>query len=270
MTDGSASPLAEFAAQLRELREASGSPSYRVMAQRSHYSSSALAEAAQGRKLPSRALVEAYATACGADPVDWVARWKKVAAQDPPGEAPAPPPDRRVLTGGSARLIAVALVSAALAAVVTGTAVRGSAPTPVAQTATTSPSPSATGLPRLPANGADPVEAGCAADAVLLAHQPVVDRGKELGTLELKYSPACQAGWARFSQDAGVDTALAAVSVSAQDGRTALFADVPIDTRSIYTDVLHAAGTCLVATVAVTARDGIRTTTQTGCVAGPA
>src|SRR5438132_165283 len=46
-------PVSDFAAQLRELRQAAGNPGYRRLAQRAHYSAATLAAAASGRRLPS-------------------------------------------------------------------------------------------------------------------------------------------------------------------------------------------------------------------------
>jgi WD40 repeat protein/energy-coupling factor transporter ATP-binding protein EcfA2 len=88
-----------FAADLRQLREKAGSPTYREMSRRAHYSPAALSEAAGGRKLPSLAVTMAYVTACGGDPADWRSRWQEVIAesnaghQDPPlaeDDQPAP------------------------------------------------------------------------------------------------------------------------------------------------------------------------------------
>src|ERR1044072_8127238 len=45
--------LTAFAADLRRLREKAGKPTYRKLAALAHYSSSTLADAAGGRKLPS-------------------------------------------------------------------------------------------------------------------------------------------------------------------------------------------------------------------------
>src|SRR5690242_579251 len=72
--------LLRFAAELRRLREKAGSPTYRELSRRAHYSAATLSEAAGGRKLPSLAVTVAFATACGADPAEWQARWRAVIA----------------------------------------------------------------------------------------------------------------------------------------------------------------------------------------------
>ncbi|MDH6140969.1 hypothetical protein P3T35_002982 [Kitasatospora sp. GP30] len=67
-------PLALFALELRELRRQAGSPPYRRLAASTNYSASTLAEAAAGRRLPSDAVLAAFVTACGGDPVGWERR----------------------------------------------------------------------------------------------------------------------------------------------------------------------------------------------------
>ncbi len=83
--------LTHFAADLRRLREKAGSPPYRELAKRAHYSSTTLADAASGRRLPSLPVTQAYVRACGGDPSDWEARWHALAAElaGPAPDAPA-------------------------------------------------------------------------------------------------------------------------------------------------------------------------------------
>ncbi|EPH44765.1 DNA-binding protein [Streptomyces aurantiacus] len=86
-TDG---PVARFAVELRKLRQEAGTPSYRAMAQRAAYSVTALSQAAAGEKLPSLAVVRAYAEACGADPQEWERRRHEAArelADEPAADA---------------------------------------------------------------------------------------------------------------------------------------------------------------------------------------
>ncbi|WIX92457.1 helix-turn-helix domain-containing protein [Amycolatopsis sp. DG1A-15b] len=75
--DGSV--LSEFASDLRVLREKAGSPPYRELAQRAHYSSTTLSDAAGGRRLPSLAVTLAYVAACGGDRGEWERRWHAIA-----------------------------------------------------------------------------------------------------------------------------------------------------------------------------------------------
>ncbi|NEA99040.1 hypothetical protein G3I78_08120 [Streptomyces sp. SID13726] len=59
------------------LRERAGGPTYRAMAGRTRYSTSALSQAAAGDQLPSLALVLAYAEALEADAEEWEERWRQ-------------------------------------------------------------------------------------------------------------------------------------------------------------------------------------------------
>ncbi|MEU7478067.1 helix-turn-helix domain-containing protein [Lentzea sp. NPDC042327] len=88
--DEGESGLLQFAADLRRLRERAGSPTYRELGRRAHYSAAALSEAAGGRKLPSLAVTRAYAKACAADPDEWELRWRAVAETQPRAGADSP------------------------------------------------------------------------------------------------------------------------------------------------------------------------------------
>lgn len=79
--DGGDSPELRFAAALRSLRQRAGNPTYRVLAQRAHYSVTTLSNAAAGRALPSLAVTLAYVRACEGDAEDWERRWHDTAAQ---------------------------------------------------------------------------------------------------------------------------------------------------------------------------------------------
>ncbi|MEV4254768.1 hypothetical protein AB0J52_16585 [Spirillospora sp. NPDC049652] len=75
-TDG---PVARFALELRKLRAEAGGITYRAMAAQAHYSTATLADAAAGRRLPSREVALAYVAACGGDAELWAERWDEVA-----------------------------------------------------------------------------------------------------------------------------------------------------------------------------------------------
>jgi len=78
--DSDGGPLAEFAAALRQLRDQAGSPPYRELGRRAHYSAGTLSEAASGRKLPTLAVTLAYVQACDGDTKGWEQRWHRLAA----------------------------------------------------------------------------------------------------------------------------------------------------------------------------------------------
>ncbi|WP_105968123.1 nSTAND1 domain-containing NTPase [Streptomyces geranii] len=93
--DPEAGPVQRFAHELRELRRAAGCPSYRSMAVTAGFSVTTLAHAAGGERLPSLAVVQGYARACGGDPGEWESRWKEAEAEfdrlgreDPEGVEP--------------------------------------------------------------------------------------------------------------------------------------------------------------------------------------
>jgi Helix-turn-helix domain len=84
-----------FAHDLRRLREAAGSPSYRWLATRAHYSPSALSTAARGKILPSWEVTRAFVLACDGDEREWRRRWEETSARAPgapdqPGTGAAP------------------------------------------------------------------------------------------------------------------------------------------------------------------------------------
>ncbi|WP_409180653.1 helix-turn-helix domain-containing protein [Amycolatopsis sp. VS8301801F10] len=81
--------LTEFAQALRQVRKAAGTPTYRALARRAHYSSSTLAEAAGGKILPSLEVTVAFVQACDADAGEWERRWHATASRI---AADAPPP----------------------------------------------------------------------------------------------------------------------------------------------------------------------------------
>ncbi|MFF2197456.1 hypothetical protein [Streptomyces sp. NPDC058157] len=90
--EGEDGPLLEFATDLRRLRHEAGSPPYRDMAGRAHYSVATLSGAAAGRRLPSLDVTLAYVRACGGDADAWERRWRAAAvelAADGCGPGPA-------------------------------------------------------------------------------------------------------------------------------------------------------------------------------------
>src|SRR5215207_627778 len=86
--DPAAGPVAQFAYELRELRNRAGCPSYRDMQAKVYVSYSSLSRAAAGRRLPSWPVVRGFVVACGGDPDEWHERWR--AAQDADSMLPDP------------------------------------------------------------------------------------------------------------------------------------------------------------------------------------
>ncbi|WP_432922222.1 helix-turn-helix domain-containing protein [Microbispora sp. CA-135349] len=74
-------PVQAFAVALRRLREEAGSPPYRALAERAHYSPTVLSRAAGGRALPSLEVTLAFVRACGGDEDAWARRWQQVSEE---------------------------------------------------------------------------------------------------------------------------------------------------------------------------------------------
>ncbi|MFJ9633592.1 hypothetical protein ACIRU8_38460 [Streptomyces sp. NPDC101175] len=86
-----------LAHELRELRRTAGSPPYRTMAEAAGFSATTLSQAAAGERLPSLAVVQGYARACGGDPDTWAGKWEEAEAEtarDPGAAEDAPAPYR--------------------------------------------------------------------------------------------------------------------------------------------------------------------------------
>ena len=98
--DPTEGPLNQFAFDLRGLRAAAGTPSYRELAARTHYSTSTLADAARGLRKPSLDVVVAFVRACDGDPVEWTARWH--ALDQAPSQSDKWPLVRAALLGAAA------------------------------------------------------------------------------------------------------------------------------------------------------------------------
>ncbi|MFJ5310174.1 WD40 repeat domain-containing protein [Streptomyces sp. NPDC088350] len=79
--DREAGPVQRLAHELRGLRGAAGSPSYRTMAEAAEFTAATLSKAAKGERLPSLAVLQAYVRACGGDPAEWESRWKEAEAE---------------------------------------------------------------------------------------------------------------------------------------------------------------------------------------------
>lgn len=246
-------PVTDFAARLRELRAQAGSPSFRQLAKVTHYSSSALAEATRGKRLPSEAVLRAFVTGCGAQPDEWVSLLNRAAAQNAAAQAAArtaatgPPVRRAAFPGNPRRLAVIAAGACALlaAGVLLGTAIPDPRPVPTGKTK--SATSAKTGA-RRPADGTDPVVAGCVKDARLVDKSPVMLHGQQIGALEMIYSARCAAAWARIYLYPGQPSMLGRVTIQASDGRLASFAHPLVKQVAVYTDVLrNSSSECLAA-----------------------
>lgn len=90
--DPAAGPIQAFAADLRKLRTAAGTPKYLQMARVTGRSRTALSEAAGGDHLPSWDTVAAFVLACGGNVGEWRMRWEDVRDQVRPPDQLNPDP----------------------------------------------------------------------------------------------------------------------------------------------------------------------------------
>ncbi|GAA3971380.1 hypothetical protein GCM10022384_22910 [Streptomyces marokkonensis] len=88
--DPTAGPVQRFAHDLRALRRAAKSPTYRDMARRTGYSAPTLSSAAAGERPPSLPVTLAYVAACGGHPDEWERRWRELTEHVPSGPTPSP------------------------------------------------------------------------------------------------------------------------------------------------------------------------------------
>jgi hypothetical protein len=108
--DPDGGPVQRFAYDLRRLRQRAGSPTYRALAARTHYSLTSMSHATSGRALPSLSLTRAFVQACGEDPATWERRWHEVAGASHPAR-----PMRASPTDASAAVVSRVGGSLALA-----------------------------------------------------------------------------------------------------------------------------------------------------------
>jgi hypothetical protein len=217
--DPESGPRQLFAAQLRQLREDAGRPTYRAMAAVVNYSAPALSRTAAGERFPTLDATLAFVRACGGDGPAWQLRWQhahgELMAEGPEAspardaarpdgttdnQAPPGKPARR----GRPQVLAVALRRNRLAVLlaVTMTAVLVNlvftvrAGSPSGSPAASSPSTSLTGLH--PVDGVDPYISRCGSDQVRIEQRtwPISwPDGKLYGRLALYHSSACEASW---------------------------------------------------------------------------
>jgi WD40 repeat protein len=88
--DPASGPVSRFAVELRALRRRAGSPGYRELALRAHYSATTLAQAARGTSLPSLPVTLAFVRACGGDAAEWETRWRATIAELDPQPTATP------------------------------------------------------------------------------------------------------------------------------------------------------------------------------------
>jgi transcriptional regulator with XRE-family HTH domain len=182
------SDLAEFAAELRELRLSTGL-SCRALAGRAHFSRTTVSNVENGVRIPSLDIVQAFVRACDGDLGAAEEKWRRL---------------RR-----------------------TEDLVVGIPPVPGAAASPWESQPVA--------DGADPDQAGCSADAITVSARRIALNGQRriLGQVKLRFSRSRKAAWGRFrgfgtldrmaDRHCRVDVAVEVVRES--DGRRARYQD---------------------------------------------
>lgn len=245
------------------------------MAKAVHFSHSALAQATSGRRLPSESVTAAFAVACGADPDVWIGALKRaqdaIASETDTAPSPSAPPAalpsaasglvrRRTALMGAAGALGLGLLLGAFIGSASNNRPTALPPSTSAAQATAIP----TAEPTL--DGADPVQAGCTADARLTDKVPIILDGAQVGALEIKYSPKCAAGWARAYLYPGQPTMMAQVAIRAGDGRAASFGHLLVKQTPVYTNVIvPGAGGCLEAQAVVSEAGRAPVSASTTC-----
>jgi hypothetical protein len=101
-------------------------------------------------------------------------------------------------------------------------------------------------LPR-PHDGADPVATGCLRDATVVDTTPLIRGAVRFGSVELRYSAFCDAGWATIQPKPGLAATWAYVSVQAADGTATSLTGTVVGTTPLSTDIIAPHGGCLAA-----------------------
>jgi hypothetical protein len=276
------SALAQFAADLRRMRELAGRPTYRAMARAAHRSQTTLSEAAGGRVVPTWETVQAFLDACNVnDTAEWRRRWELLgdAAVPAPRFSPADTdkPDPLGSNRAKAYLVigggALVVVIAAVIVVVTMTSPDSVSSPPSAQSL-----PNSVAISQAVADGADPEDSGCANDpaaSTVDAREVDVDQ-IPVGVIELRFSPQCGVSWPRFtpsdprystiSRPGPIEAHLSVVPGDNQAGAVNFsmrYVGLPV-----FGNIIHSTKTCVHAEAYLDGPTWRSTTGQTGCFIG--
>ncbi len=256
-TPAPADSTTAFAADLRALRLRAESPTLEKLQRDSGISRSVLSSAFAGRHLPSARTVDRTVRALGEDASPWVARRDAIArstgADATPPEAPvaatsgaaiaagpaAPGRSRTVSRRRAAALAAVAFVAGFAVAIgaswIAGRSIVQQVRAAAADAAQDAAA-SALGAssPAGAQDGDDPHGASCDEDARVLASE---ERAGDT-TLEILWSDACGAGWARLTRAASGDEGDALTVEIRTENAAQHQAATVTDARSVSTPIL--------------------------------
>jgi hypothetical protein len=287
--DTDAGQLADFASDLRLLRQRAGSPSYRTLAARAHFAANTLSQAAAGQRLPSLEVTLAYVLACGGETEPWRKRWHKLrqglnSSQPDPGpqtaEGATEVSDSALhghmrahgwLTRRRAALVSAIIVLAGTSAVTLASGAASSDRPQAGLATATAQAPVDTGALSDVHDGADPKQSGCATQATTLESTPITGaNGIAYGLLELRYALACHAGWTRYTPaPTGPNPTTVTIVISRPSPLANASATFMVYDGAIYSDLELFNHGCLQASVAVIDNGRAVATGNTACALEP-
>jgi hypothetical protein len=207
--DPSAGPVQRFAFELRKLRDEAGTPTYRELAEQTHFARATLAAATSGHRLPTLDVTLAFVQACAGNTDEWQTRWhdcrRELGLADDDEFEPAQPVAPTV---PSFRMRPMWIVSAAvlLAGIALAAVLVSNQSPPASSPASTRFVPHGPLSAQPVIDGADPKRTLCASDPGVrtLDSVEVNTPGEEfLGVAELRFSPRCDVAWGRFTPAPG-------------------------------------------------------------------
>ena len=193
-----------FAADLRQLRLAAGSPTLAALEQSTGVSKTVLSEAFSGRRLPSARTVAAIVRVFDGDVRAWARRRDALEAGPRVAESPVAPEVRTparvraVVRRRTTVLLSVAAFALGAVSAMIGVSVIGHAEGGEAVAAGTADARAAvaTGPAIIVPDGVDPADTACVEDAEVVASE---DRTHHT-QLQIVYSASCHAAWSRITR----------------------------------------------------------------------
>lgn len=288
--DPSAGPVERFASDLRKLRDDAGTPTYRVLAEQTHFSKATLAAAAGGHRLPTLDVTLAFVRACGGDIEEWRARWNDTRREL--GYADEKTPDPLTVQAAIGHpsqlrlawilavvgiLIGITFVAATLIMTRGKHSSTGSAPTKSTPEELSSARFVPTGelSAQAVADGADPKRTMCASDPDVKTLDSVeinTDDEIFLGVAELRLAPRCNVAWGRFMPaENNIRLAGAIITIIAQrqmDSPAATSYQVEFDGQAVFGNILLMRDGCIEATVQVATPLSGQARSTTSCLTG--
>lgn len=235
--------------ELRRLRQARGLSQRALTKMLGLSAHSNIADYEHGRRIPPRDIVNDCDRLLNAGG-ELSAQLDRALAQRAQPVAQAPP----VPVGGMRRLASVAVLAVSVIVLLSWSQVRPDSPA-VASSIW---------------DGNDPKAAGCADDATSIDAQPIRAHATQLqlGTVHLRYSPHCQAAWAKFEPlpppSPQQQVMVVVETIRPADGMKTVFHYPGLE--QIYGDMLLTGPGCVQATASVQVAGEIEATGSTACL----